>query len=179
MPDEPTDEQLLRRFTRGDTAALGSLAQRHEQALLGLAVGLLGARTDLACDAVQDAWVRVIRHGKGFGGKSTFKTWIYRIVINRCNDLRTLKPDRTSENGAARPAPSQPMETAERSVRLHAALEHVPPESRLVLLLCYHQGMTHPQAAEILGIPVGTLKSRLGAALVTLRTHLSSEESRA
>ena len=175
MPDEPTDEQLLRRFNRGDTAALGDLAQRYEQPLLGLAMGLLGGRAEPARDAVQDSWVRVIRYGKGFGGQSTFKTWVYRIVINRCKDLRAVKQGHTADNGVVQSSPIHPIETAERFARLHAALEHVPPEARLVLLLCYHQGVTHTQAAEILGIPIGTLKSRLSAALATLRLHLSDE----
>lgn len=178
MSGEPADEELLSRFNRGDPASLGELARRYEQPLLGLASGLLGGRADLARDAVQDSWVRVIRYGKGFGGKSAFKTWVYRIVINRCRDLRGKEAPTGTANGVLARDADAPIETAERNTRLNAALEHVPPAARLVLLLCYHQGLTHTQAAEVLGIPPGTLKSRLNAALATLRTQLSADEDR-
>ncbi|MCH8805838.1 MAG: hypothetical protein IH986_07100, partial [Planctomycetes bacterium] len=75
-----SDEQLLERFVkRKDRTALAALAQRHERALLGLAGGLLGGRRELACDAVQETWLRVIRYGESFNGRSSFKTWLYRI----------------------------------------------------------------------------------------------------
>src|SRR5215510_2230127 len=87
--DEPgPDEGLLREFVRGKREALGELARRYERALLGLASGLLDGRADLACDAVQETWVRVIRFGPTFDGRSSFKTWVYRIAINQC---RTVK----------------------------------------------------------------------------------------
>jgi RNA polymerase sigma-70 factor (ECF subfamily) len=83
-----SDEALLRAFAGGERGALGELAARYERSLLGFARGVLRSE-DLACDAVQEAWVRVIRHAETFRGRSSFKTWMYRIVINRCNDIRS------------------------------------------------------------------------------------------
>ena len=175
-----TDEQLLLMFVKGDSAALGELARRYESPLLGLAHGLLGGHSSVACDAVQEAWMRVIRHGTSFNNRSSFKTWLYRITINRCRDLGARQgipqPDGPlamvpADNGG----PVQGMMTKERNDALHSAVNTLAPPKREVVLLCYHDGMTHHQAAEILEIPLGTLKSRLHAALQALRQRLSDE----
>src|SRR5437773_12341501 len=87
-----SDEQLLARFARkSDQSALGELARRHERALLGLACGMLGGREDLAVDAVQETWIRVIRFATSFHGRSSFKTWLYRIAINQCRNIRKMQ----------------------------------------------------------------------------------------
>ena len=78
------DRQILQRVAGGEHGALGELAARHEAALLGLARGLLGGSTDLAEEAVQDAWVRVLSRAGSFNGDASVKTWLFRIVINRC-----------------------------------------------------------------------------------------------
>lgn len=173
---ETSDEDLLRQFSRGESQALGTLAARHESALLGLASGLLGGRTDLARDAVQDAWLRVIKYGRSFDQRSSVRTWLYRIVINRCRDLRE---GLAKANGTAHAAPkaktngagAEPAPVADEE--LQRAVEHLSPNARLVVLLCYHRALSHEQAAEVLDIPVGTLKSRLHSALESLRGELT------
>lgn len=176
-PTLGTDEELLRRFARGEKAALGLLAERFERPLLGLARGLLRGSDDLAMEAVQDTWVRVIGSAKLFAGRSTVKTWLYRITINRCHDLRQAGRLAVAAhlNGKAPAGP--PVSQTESSEQLRAALETLPGERRLMLILCYHAGMSHPAAAEVLGIPVGTLKSRLAAALEELRSLCRKEEN--
>jgi RNA polymerase sigma-70 factor (ECF subfamily) len=185
MPPDDADRLLLRRVASGQKDALGELASRYEPMLLGLATGLLGGRSDLARDAVQDAWVRVIRHAHGFQERSSVKTWLYRIVINRCKDLRarrTFAPladepsDAAGAGNPATPTGPQAMVSDERSAALRRALAGLPGPTRLVILLCYHQGLTHEQAAEVLEIPTGTLKSRLNAALTELRSQLRRED---
>ncbi len=212
-----SDEHLLCDFVAGRTAALGELARRHEQHLLGLAVGMLGGREDLARDAVQETWVRVIRFAGGFNGRASVKTWLYRIAINRCRDLaaiaareggkgefraeaqRSQREDENNSNNSDdshnsastaplretssregrgppnEPAPHDRAVTKERHDRLRAAVESLGPDKRDVLLVCYHQGLTHAEAAEVLDIPIGTLKSRLNAALNELRARLPAE----
>lgn len=180
-PDGPsTDEQLLARFARGDRAALGTLAARHENSLIGLATGLLDGRRDLAQEAVQEAWVRVIRYAGSFAGQSSFKTWMFRIVVNRCHDMRVAAAKEARPGGMRTEAATQ-VESPLRLVasegevgddEVAAALRGLGASTRLVLLLCYHRGLTHPQAAEVIGIPVGTLKSRLSAGLAELRSEL-------
>jgi RNA polymerase sigma-70 factor (ECF subfamily) len=188
---DPADDTLLKSFLRGQREALGDLARRYERPLLGLALGLLG-REDLARDAVQETWVRVIRYGKSFNGTSSVKTWLYRIAINRCRDLRARGA--IGLNGTHRaqtlpssagvppvsdfpdvPSSTSPSEssTSEHSW-LRSQLDSMKPDHRLTLLLCYHEGITHDQAAAILDIPLGTLKSRLHAALTELRRRAAA-----
>lgn len=170
---DPTDESLLQAFNRGQRDALGLLAQRYERPLLGLAKGLLGGREDLARDAIQETWLRVIRYGKTFNGTSSVKTWLYRIAINRCHEQRaTGIPARAeSTDTAAAMAPPDPDDT--QSLLSHIAT--LKPDRRVLLLLCYHDGITHQHAAAILELPLGTLKSRLHAALTDLRKAMAAE----
>ena len=185
MGSKKTDEALLQEFVRGRRVALGELAQRYERPLLGLATGLLRSREDLARDAIQETWVRVIRFGDRFNGRSSFKTWLYRIAINQCRNLSAgpQGSELPSPDGMKPPAgdpenePSRIAESQEQNQRLRRAVDQLGPAKSAVLLLCYHDGMTHAQAAEILDLPVGTLKSRLSAALKELRACLASEMS--
>jgi RNA polymerase sigma-70 factor (ECF subfamily) len=175
-----SDEALLKDFLRGRRAALGELAGRYERRLLGLAWAMLDRNETLARDAVQEVWLRVIRFGAKFDGRSSFKTWLYRIAINQCRSLAATaeagRDDSACDHRAASTdSPQQTVEAAERDEVLHAAVSALGPEKSETLLLCYHEGMTHAEAAELLSIPVGTLKSRLHAALEELRGRLSPE----
>ncbi|HVU64204.1 MAG TPA: RNA polymerase sigma factor [Phycisphaerales bacterium] len=185
-PAHSTDEHLLATFLNGDAPSLGALAQRHERHLLGLATGLLHGRRDLALDAVQDTWLRVIKYGRSFRSGSTVKTWLYRILVNTCKDVRTRSYKLNTQGGAgssppvehlpdATPSPSPDTPTQSH---IRAAIESLPGDHRLLILLCYHNGLTHPQAAEVLNIPVGTLKSRLHTALNLLRKSLQESPER-
>jgi RNA polymerase sigma-70 factor, ECF subfamily len=190
-----TDEALLTRFAKGDCAALEILARRLERPMLGLACGLFLGRRDLAADAVQETWVRVIKSAATFRGNSSASTWIYRILINRCHTLRdkhkladrgchaltrgatnselATDADRPASKHAADPTTPDPEDLS----TLRTAVATLDESKRELLLLCYHAGLTHPQAAEILSIPVGTLKSRLHSALNELRTLLQPSTS--
>lgn len=182
--DPVSDETLLKQFADGRSASLGDLAQRYEAPLLGLARGLLRGRDDLARDAVQETWVRVIRFAESFNGNSGVKTWLYRIAINQCRDLAALAAKHsTRTEAAAHTAGDSKENTAvdagaietERDDQIRAAVSTLDFDKREILLLCYHEGLTHNDAARTLGIPVGTLKSRLHAALAELRERLNRE----
>ena len=198
MTTAKTDEQLLADFVAGRRPALGELAERYETALLGLAAGLLGGRRDLAADAVQETWLRVIRFGGQFAGQSRFKTWVYRIAVNQCRNLQAAARPAAAPGGVATDAtqagnssvggqpvlenmpdrgasPAGVALEAEQNHVLRRAVVRLDDDKRIIVLLCYHSGMTHEQAAEILELPLGTLKSRLHAALVELREMLSAD----
>ena len=100
LPNPISDEQLLARFARGDRGALGTLAERHESNLVGLAAGRVDGRVDLAQDAVQESWLRVIKYSRSFEGKSSFRTWVYRVVINRCREMMEKAGGRVVGSGA-------------------------------------------------------------------------------
>ncbi len=172
MAERSDDLDLVKRIARRDVAALETLASRYEPMLLGLARGLLSNDFNTACDAVQDCWVRVIRSAKGFRGDCEVRTWLYRIVVNRCHDLRA----RASLSVNEETAPPAPLPT-DSHAELRRAVDRLSHEQRLLVLLCYHSGLTHPQVADVLGIPEGTVKSRLNAALASLRRTLGEEPS--
>lgn len=176
----PTDELLLRRFASGECDALGELAARHEQHLLGLARGLLGGDRQAACDAVQESWVLVIRHASSFNGGSSFKTWMYRIVVNRCHTVRAKRHPVDAhpmhEHEGSEHEPIHRTNNIIEDIELQEAMSRLPDAKRDVLLLCYHASLTHEQAADVMEIPVGTLKSRLHAALRELRKALAPAE---
>ncbi len=134
-------------------------------------------------DAVQETWVRVIKYGKSFRAGSTVKTWLYRILINTAKDTRAKSsrmriglPDGGADS-SLRVVNDTDSTTTPSNPRIRAAIESLSGDHRLLVLLCYHQGLTHPQAADVLDIPVGTLKSRLNAALTALRNNLGPEFS--
>lgn len=184
-PVAESDEALLARFAKGDAAALEALARRLERPMLGLALGLVNGRRELAMDAVQETWVRVIQRAASFRGDASASTWIYRILINRCHTVRE-RADRDTSKRSARNIPLEKATSAPQHstapepddvAALRSAVERLAEPKREVLLLCYHAGLSHPQAADILAIPLGTLKSRLNAALTELRTLLQSAPS--
>lgn len=174
------DEQLLARFVSGDDEALGELASRYEGPLLGVCYSMLGDRS-LAMEAVQDTWLRVVRHGRTYDGRACVKTWLYQIALNRCRDIgrrRSASAKREAEHHRREAeARSAGMETARSEPmddRLVRAVQGLDEPLREAVVLCYHRGLTHRQAAEVLGVPMGTVKSRLNSALTRLRSALSS-----
>lgn len=169
MVEAISDFELVRRIGRRDVAALEVLANRYEPQLLGLARGLLSNDSNTASDAVQDCWVRVIRSARGFRGDCEVRTWLYRIVVNRCHDLRAK---RTTGITAQPEHNAEPIDH-EGVAALRRTVDSLSHDHRLLLLLCYHSGLTHPQVADVLGVPEGTVKSRLHAALKVLRERLT------
>ncbi|MCK4871412.1 MAG: RNA polymerase sigma factor [Phycisphaerales bacterium] len=186
MSDRQSDEALLHAFCNGDRDALGELAERYERPLLGMALGLAGGSRTVACELVQETWLCVIRSARSYRRRSSVKTWLYTILINRgrswyaaqrgkavhaCLDVHHSASDSTA-------APDASIRRSEQRARLTEALDQLPPARREVLVLCYHHDMTHEMAAEILRIPLGTLKSRLHSGLQELRQQLAAEVSR-
>ena len=113
-------------------------------------------------------------------GHSSFKTWLYRIGINQCRTLQragvvAAASGAIEDMPASDTPPEQAVQSADQNHTLRRAVERLGSDKRVVVLLCYHSGMTHEQAADILEIPLGTLKSRLHAALTELRAALSAE----
>jgi len=175
-----TDEELLIRFANGDDVAFGELAGRYERPLRGLALGLLGGSDDLARDAVQETWMRVIRSAGSFQGRSTVRTWLYQIAINRCRTMRTKRGRDMKRMQCSAAESADRAETGGDAghidpVALRSAVARLDAAKREVVLLCYHADLTHEQVATILAIPLGTVKSRLNAALSQLRKTLTPE----
>ena len=174
-------DPLVQRAQRGDRRAFGELLQRHDAQMRGVAFSVLGSRAAMD-DALQDAYLRAHRNLASFRGDAAFGTWLHRIVRNTCIDhaRRTSRrveaplPDDTGAH-AAIPQAHRPMDdrvTDRLAVR--AALARLRPEHREVLVLVDADGVDYEEAAARLGIPVGTLSSRLTRARTHLRTLLAN-----
>jgi RNA polymerase sigma-70 factor (ECF subfamily) len=174
-----SDEELVSRFVGGDKAAFGALVSRHEQRVYNVALRMLG-RPDDARDAAQDAFLSAMRSLPNFRGEAAFSTWLHRVTINACYDiLRKGKrvqlaadpngEDRRREEGP--PAPDH-ADTTATAIDVQRALVRVPEEFRAVLVLHDVQDLSYEQVGEALGIPVGTVKSRLHRARVSLAGFL-------
>ena len=122
---------------------------------------------------MQEAWVRVIRHASKFKGRSSFATWVYRITVHRCRDVmareRALARRQRTPVESERDQPSRDHEWTQHAVA------RLPRGEREVVLLCHMRGMTHEQASAVLGIPPGTLKTRMRRAMGRLREMMGDE----
>ncbi|MET9957985.1 RNA polymerase sigma factor SigM [Streptomyces sp. NPDC006326] len=181
-----SDQELLARHAAGDPDAFGELVRRHRDRLWAVALRTLGDREE-AADAVQDALVSAYRSAHTFRGESAVTTWLHRITVNACID-------RARKAASRRTAPLddterlehllEPHESAEAPAERHdlhrqllAALGTLPADQRAALVLVDMQGYPVAEAARILDVPPGTVKSRCArgrAKLAPLVTHLRS-----
>ncbi|MFF7299396.1 RNA polymerase sigma factor SigM [Streptomyces sp. NPDC008265] len=188
--DEPapaSDRELLARHVGGDTEAFGEIVRRHRDRLWAVALRTLGDREE-AADAVQDALVSAYRAAGSFRGESAVTTWLHRITVNACLDRarkassrRTAPLDDTERlETLLEPHESAeaPAEREELHRQLLAALSTLPADQRAALVLVDMQGYPVAEAARILDVPTGTVKSRCArgrAKLVPMLTHLRSD----
>jgi RNA polymerase sigma-70 factor (ECF subfamily) len=163
------DQQLVAQAAAGSTAAAEELFARHWLAAWRLAFSVTGSST-AADDVAQDAFERAFRGLGGFNGRSSFRTWLSRIVVNRAIDLRrrrrALEPLEAVE--AAQVSDDELLGDRD----LLDAVFALPAERRAVIALRYWAGCSPPEIAEILDLPLGTVHSRLARALGELRTRL-------
>lgn len=149
-----------------------SVVRSHDRALRALAFRLLGD-VDLMDDALQDAYANAFRAYESFRGESELGTWLYRIVYNACIDIqRSAARHRHDSLDPAVLPPLEPAVPADDRSDLAAALAALPSEQRAVVLLVDAEGFDYGEAADVLGVPVGTVASRLSRARLALRRQL-------
>ncbi|MGW8377772.1 RNA polymerase sigma factor SigM [Streptomyces sp. ODS28] len=178
------DRELLARHVEGDPDAFGEIVRRHRDRLWAVALRTLGDREE-AADAVQDALVSAYRAAHTFRGQSAVTTWLHRITVNACLDRarkaasrRTALTDDTERLDALldpHESAAVPAERQDLHRQLIAALGELPEEQRAALVLVDMQGYPVAEAAEVLDVAVGTVKSRCArgrARLLPLLTHL-------
>lgn len=175
------DALLIDETLQGDSAAFGQLVSRYQDRLYNSLVHLLGS-ADGAQDAVQDAFVQAYVKLESFERASTFYTWLYRIAFNMAISRRRRQRPTASieqarelvgEEPADRtPAPGERLEQQERAAQVRAALDRLSPEHRSILVLREIEGCAYEQIAEVLDVPVGTIRSRLHRARQQLREQL-------
>jgi len=175
------DRQLLDRIARGDRTALAELYTRYQAPLFRYLVQLIGDH-GLAEEVLQDTLVAVWRSAAGFEGRSTVQTWLIGIARRQAhNTLRRRSLPLADESeldvvSASEPEPeSAALASAERE-ELAAAIRCLAPVHREVLVLAFVNGLSYREMATTLGVPEGTIKSRLNNAKRALRTLLEASE---
>lgn len=187
-----SDELLVKNAQDGDRNSLSELIYRYERKTYNLAYRLMGNHAD-ASDAAQEALVRVCMRLQNFRGDSAFSTWLFRVVTNTCLDelrrrgrLRHASLDDVmpiEEGVVPRQAPDEaesPVEYAERhevQAAVQRAINRLPDEYRVVVILRDLQGLSYHEIAAMLGTTLGTIKSRLHRARQALRVIIKSTEA--
>ena len=178
MTSPADDAQLLALIAEGDHEAFTQVMQAHEDKVFSVCLRILHDRSN-ALDATQETFLTVFRKAAQFEGKAQAGTWIYRIAVNTCYDqLRRAKRRRADalpdHYDPADPSAEEALTSAALRPEIHAALAELPPEFRSAIVLADIEGLSLPDVAQVLGIPVGTVKSRLFRGRRVLARHLGA-----
>jgi RNA polymerase sigma-70 factor (ECF subfamily) len=178
---EQIDEnRLVRRAQNGDQEAFNLLVLAHQRFVYNLAVRSVSDPHE-AQDISQEAFLRAWMALPCFKARSRFRTWLYRIVVNLCytrlpglrRELDALPVE--EESGImdeSRLNPSKAAELSEQRDYLHGQIENLPDSYRMMIVLRYQQGFSYEEIAEILGVPMGTVKTGIHRARKQLREAL-------
>lgn len=159
------EQELVSRARQGDRIAFDELMRRHEDRVFAVCLRIMRHR-EAALDAVQDTFLTVLRKVEQFRGESAFSTWLYRIAVNTCYDhLRKAKRRRTDPlpetHDPADPSVDDALGSVELRPDLSAALAAIGEEFRTAIVLVDVEGLAVAEAAEVLQVAEGTVKSRL------------------
>jgi RNA polymerase sigma-70 factor (ECF subfamily) len=192
-PDAVDIGSALNAAQRGDSAAFGTLVTVHQRQLFNVCFRTLGNAED-AADATQDALLSAFRGLKSFNGSASgLRGWLLKIAVNTCYDQlrrRRRRPvesldavagaDVESETSAAERlpdpgrGPEQHSMSAETARTIQTALDRLPADQRLTVVLCDVQGLSYEEAARVMSVELGTVKSRLSRARAQLRDLLAA-----
>lgn len=174
-----TDESLAHQLQQGDRAALTALVERHYDPLLGYLYRMTRGDRSLAQDLVQETFLRALRGIGGYSYPRPFKPWLYAIAINLARNYyvsadhrRADNPDEDADFAADEGNEDVLVEQAEAEAVI-AALDTLSDAHREVIVLYYYQSLPLQAIAEALGIPLGTVKSRLSNGVARLRTLMN------
>ncbi len=186
------DKILIERFQNGDSNAFDALVNRHKARAYTYAFRLTRSQ-DEASDVVAEAFVRVFRALGSFQGNSAFPTWLYRIITNCFLDLRKKQKSRSAaslddvvhtEDGemslqieAEMPSPHAIAVSKARVSKISEAIEQLPEYQRAIILMYHAEMMSYEDIACALNLPIGTVKSRLNRARLSLRELLEPSVS--
>jgi RNA polymerase sigma-70 factor (ECF subfamily) len=176
MASDERDEDLVRRTLSGEPTAFGSLVERHERRVYNLALRMTGREED-ARDAAQEAFLTALRKLPSFRGEAAFTTWLHRVTVNVCYDLlrkrqRAPMLDRIPDHEPEPPPAPDHADATDLSIDVQRALLEVPEDYRVVMILHDVQDLPYEEVASIVGVPVGTVKSRLHRGRVALARAL-------
>jgi RNA polymerase sigma-70 factor (ECF subfamily) len=171
------EQVLVARCQTGDEAARAELVRRYHARLVYFVRRLLGDDCPID-DVLQEVWLAALSHLARLRSPAAFRVWLYRIARNQvCTALRRRHqwadlPD----DGLAAPADDQPAFTRDQAGLIHVCLGRLKPVHREVLVLRFIEGMTYEQIAEVVGCPVGTVRSRIHHAKSALRHEMEASD---
>ncbi|WP_018132379.1 RNA polymerase sigma factor [Effusibacillus pohliae] len=182
---ELRDEELLARVLGGDANAYRELVVRYQSLIFTLCLKMLADREE-ARDAAQEVFLQAYRSLGEFQGGAQFRSWLYKIAANKCIDIRrkqarragiaSISPLQEDLPRSADPTPEEQLLATERSRELQAAIDELPEKYRDVVILYHYQRLSYKQIAEILGIEVKSVETRMSRAKKMLRERLRKEE---
>lgn len=177
--DERSDDELLAAHLAGDPQALATLLKRYESWHYAIASKRIFGDKELARDGVQEAWITIYRKAHTFRGESKLSTWMYQIVDRACIDLlrkTQVRPQLAESEVSIEERGEEGRDFSEESedrIQIYDALAQLPLEQREALVKVNLEGYSVEDAAQALGVPAGTIKSRCARGRATLATLLA------
>jgi RNA polymerase sigma-70 factor (ECF subfamily) len=185
-----TDEIIVERALTGDAEAFGELVRRWERRIFALTYGMLGREED-ARDATQETFLAAFRSLRNFRGEAKVSSWLHRIAVNQCitrqrrakvRSESALEDEQETNAGSfAMPLSHSPAHVAEgrqETAAVRRAINSLPVELRQVVVMKEFEELTFREIADVLDLPLSTVKSRLYTALKQLQMRLQKFESR-
>ena len=185
-----TDEIIVERALTGDAEAFGELVRRWERRIFALTYGMLGREED-ARDATQETFLAAFRSLRNFRGEAKVSSWLHRIAVNQCISRQrrakirsesALDDEQATNAGSfATPLSYSPAHVAEgrqETAAVRRAINSLPVELRQVVVMKEFEELTFREIADVLDLPLSTVKSRLYTALKQLQMRLQKFESR-
>jgi RNA polymerase sigma-70 factor (ECF subfamily) len=174
------DEELLNRLAANDEVAFRALVERHIDRAFGIALRIVGSRAD-AEDVVQDTLLKVWTHrGSWQHGRAKFSTWLYRVITNRCIDLRRQPRsddiDAVPEPVDTRPDAASTIQRNETTALLEKAMRLLPEQQRIAVIFSYHEEMSNGEIAEVMNTTVAAVESLLKRGRQQLKVLLRRHE---
>jgi RNA polymerase sigma-70 factor (ECF subfamily) len=175
-PPAEIERNLIVQAQQGNRRAFGELVRLHREGVVNVVYWMCGD-ANLAEDAAQEAFIRAWKHLPNYRPRSPFRNWVYRIATNAALDV--LRRERETVDADELPltsseaGPEASMVAEERTLRVKQAVLALPEASRAVLVLREYEGLSYKGIADTLGIPIGTVMSRLNYARSQLRESLA------
>src|SRR5215213_7350240 len=181
-----TDEIIVERALTGDAEAFGEIVRRWERRIFALTYGMLGGEED-ARDATQETFLAAFRNLRGFRGDAKVSSWLHRIAVNQCITRQRRAKVRSESSLDEEVAefslpvthsPASVVEGRQETLAVRRAINSLPVELRQVVIMKEFEELTFREIADVLDLPLSTVKSRLYTALKQLQMRLQKFESR-
>jgi RNA polymerase sigma factor (sigma-70 family) len=178
-----SDQELMAVVQGGDYSPASEIYDRYSARIYNFAFRFL-KNAEAAEDAVQEVFVKMLRHANQFHGDAKLSTWLFSITANWCRDYLRKADNKAKESDdvlVTLPAPNElsperNLEMRENEVRVRKALEALTPEQREAILLSRYQGLSYAEIAQIAGCSEGAVKTRVFRAMETLKKALTGQD---